>query len=133
MKEVFVQSLRFGAVGTVNSVIGLSAIWLGMWAGLAPLAANAVGYAIGISISFALNRFWTFGVPQKDNAANSPTEIIRFGLSFAASYSLNLFVVWLGLELTEVSPHLLQVFGMVTFSISFFVLCRAWVFTNSSE
>jgi putative flippase GtrA len=51
------QSLRFGAVGVVNTAIGLTAIYaLMFFFGVGPILANAVGYAIGLVISFAPNR-----------------------------------------------------------------------------
>lgn len=133
MKELFLQSLRFGSVGLVNSAIGLSAIWIAMWLGLSPLAANAVGYAIGIVISFTLNRIWTFRDLRGARPAKSHGEAVRFGVSFILAYALNFVVVWIALETTSISPNLLQIAGMITFTATFFVLCRAWVFAKAPK
>lgn len=60
------QALRFGVVGTANTVVTLAILW-GLRDGLGwPVwVASATGYAVGIIQSYLLNRGWTFagGVP----------------------------------------------------------------------
>jgi putative flippase GtrA len=56
VRRLFEQALRFGAVGIVNSVVGLSCIWAAMLLGMAPLPANALGFGVGLVMSFVLNR-----------------------------------------------------------------------------
>lgn len=53
---------RFLSVGVVNMVVGLLVIYACKWFFQAgDLAANAIGYGVGLSTSFALNGRWTFG------------------------------------------------------------------------
>jgi putative flippase GtrA len=62
MSSVVVQAMRFGAVGLVNTTVGLSAIYaFQIFFNAGPIIANMSGYAIGIVFSFILNRNWTFG------------------------------------------------------------------------
>ncbi len=129
MNGIARQALRFGAVGVLNTGIGLGAIWLAMWVGISPILSNAIGYAIGLVVSFSLNRNWTFR--RDDGSEGAPTvlsDMTRFAAAFLASWLLNISVVWTGLQLTEISPYLLQIAGMLTYTVSFFLFCRIWAF-----
>jgi putative flippase GtrA len=54
-------TLRFAAVGVANTLIGLISIDLCLSAlKLGNVAANGLGYAVGIIVSFFLNKHWTF-------------------------------------------------------------------------
>lgn len=53
--------IRFCSVGVLNTLIGLAIIFgLMRFGGVQYVLANAIGYAIGMMLSFALNRSWTF-------------------------------------------------------------------------
>lgn len=126
------QLLRFGAVGLLNTGIGLCAIWVAMWVGVSPILSNAIGYAVGLVVSFSLNRSWTFrrkdrGVAQ-GRAGGVMADMRRFLLAFMAAWLLNVSVVWIGLQTTEISPYLLQIAGISAYTVSIFVLCRMFVF-----
>lgn len=130
MREFWGQAIRFGAVGVLNTAVGFGLIVLAMRAGVSPLPANALGYAGGIVVSFLLNRAWTFGTGDRPRGL---VEILRdakrFLGAFSAAWSLNALVVWIALETTSAHPYLCQFAGAVTYSVSFFFLCRLWVFS----
>lgn len=51
---------RFLIVGLVNTAVGLSVIFAcKALAGLGDALSNAVGYTVGLAVSFVLNRSWT--------------------------------------------------------------------------
>ncbi|MBN2905366.1 MAG: GtrA family protein [Rhodobacteraceae bacterium] len=86
-KAVYHEGLRFAAVGVVNTTVSFIIIlsakpWIGI------LAANALGYACGIAISFLLNRRWTFGHTGGTRAA-----IIGFSIVTAVAFVSNLVVI----------------------------------------
>ncbi|MEM6488245.1 MAG: GtrA family protein [Pseudomonadota bacterium] len=127
------QAVRFGAVGLVNTAIGLGLIWLAMWLGVPALSANAIGFSVGVLVSFVLNRAWTF----RDGAAGAlrpPARETapRFLAVFAIAWTLNIAVVWLALRETTISPYYVQLFGMVAYSTVCFLLCRIWVFAGTA-
>jgi putative flippase GtrA len=124
MSGLIRQSLRFGAVGLVNTVIGLMAIYSFIYFFNAnPALANAIGYAIGLAVSFILNRFWTFGDTQAI-AKVLPSYL----LAAAISYLLNLSVVLLGTYQFGVGPYLVQFFGIGVYTVTMFLGCRWFVF-----
>jgi putative flippase GtrA len=129
MNEVARQALRFGAVGMLNTGVGLCTIWLAMSVGISPILSNAIGFSVGLVVSFSLNRTWTF---RRDNRRARPRTAIpemgRFFVAFLAAWLLNIAALFMGMQVTGVSPYLLQIVGMLIYTISFFLLCRIWVF-----
>lgn len=119
------QSLRFGAVGVVNTVIGLTAIYaLMFFFGVGPAIANAVGYAFGLAVSFALNRAWTF------NSSQPVGHVLpKYLLAASTCYLLNLGVVILCTTYLSANPYLAQLAGVGTYTACMFLSCRWYVFT----
>jgi len=129
MSGLFRHSLRFVAVGVVNTAIGLLAIYAVIFFfNTGPATANAFGYAIGLAVSFALNRIWTFGDDR------SVVKVLpRFLLAAAISYLLNLSVVMLCTYYFGVGPYLVQLFGIGIYTVTLFLGCRWFVFQESSQ
>lgn len=126
MTGVLRQSMRFGAVGLVNTALGLGAIYAVMYFfNAGPAVANAIGYAIGLSASFMLNRAWTFS-DRRPSADLLP----RFLLVVAAAYLLNLAVVVVATMRFSANPYLAQVFGVGVYTVFMFLGCRGFVFSS---
>jgi putative flippase GtrA len=127
MREFIRQSLRFGAVGLLNTAIGLLAIYSVLFFfNTNPAIANAIGYAIGLTISFRLNRIWTFSDNQ------SIREVLpSYLMAVAASYLLNLSVMMLSFYHLNVDPYLSQFFGIGIYTITMFMACKLFVFKRT--
>jgi len=124
MTELIRQSIRFGAVGLVNTAIGLITIYsLMFFWGIGPGIANVIGYAIGLAVSFALNRVWTF-------SSNRPVAHVlpKYLLTAAISYLLNLGAVLSAVSLYSSNPYLAQLFGIGIYTFCMFFGCRWIVF-----
>lgn len=124
MTELIGQSLRFAAVGFVNTTIGLASIYaLMFFLGAPPVPANAAGYAIGLSLGFALNRVWTF-------RSDRPVAHVlpRYFLWVAVCYALNLGAVVAGTSHLAANPYLAQLLGVATYTVCMFLGCRWFVF-----
>ena len=122
------QGVRFGAVGLVNTFSGLLVIYsLKYLAGTSDVKANAIGYAVGMLVSFSLNRRWTFahrGAPSR--------SIVRFLAAMLVSYGVNLLTVLVALRGLGLNAYVAQVLGVVPFTITSFLLCKFWVFKTDS-
>ncbi|MBV1904494.1 MAG: GtrA family protein [Pseudomonadales bacterium] len=125
MQVLFRQIRRFLIVGLINTGIGLSIIWSLMYFGFSAVTANVIGYIVGGTVSFNLNRLWTFAASNSD-----ALTVGRFFLSFIASYCVNFTVLSLGLSHTVISPYILQCIAAVAYSVSFFLLSRYFVFNE---
>lgn len=124
-----VQALRFAAVGALNTAVGLGVI-LGSMAllGLGDLAANALGYACGLAVSFIGNRTWTFGHrgPWRES-------LVRFLAVFAVAYGLNLVALFFVRDHLQVNSYLAQVVANVVYTVAFFVGSRTFAFRNAAR
>lgn len=115
--------LRFLIVGAGNTMLGLGVIFLGLWLGLSDVAANALGYGIGLLFSFAANRRWTF----RHAGAVSPA-FWRFLLVVAVAYAMNLTATLVALRLLGLNPFLAQLAGVGPYTAIFYLGSRRFVF-----
>jgi len=124
--RLVVQFVRFVAVGILNTVIGLSFIFAAKaLLGWGDLAANAAGYALGLSASFALNRSWTF----RDQGRINPA-LLRFLAAFGLAYLANLLTVFGLRDLMGIDSYLAQAAGVVPYTGLFFLASRSFVFID---
>ena len=118
------QVSRYSLVGILNTLITLLVIY-GLKAGFGAddYWANATGYGVGLIGSFYLNRAYTFG---HDGAMSGAA--VRFLIAFAICYMINLAVVAVLVDGLGVNGYLAQPCGMVSYTISFYILLRMHVF-----
>jgi putative flippase GtrA len=120
------SALRFGAVGLLNTLVGLLVILASRSAlGLPEVAANAVGYAVGLMVSFLLNRRWTF----RHQGAWGPAAG-RFAVVVLLAWLLNILCV-LALLDRQVPGEVAHALGVVPYAAATYWGCRAWVFRGS--
>lgn len=121
--------LRYAAVGLVNTVVGLGIIAvLDFGLGVRPALANAAGYAVGLVVAFTLNRRFVFG-----RATHRLAAMRRFLAAFGAAFLLNQLVlaVLLGLlPATALAGAGAQLAGVVTYTVTMFLLSARWVFID---
>jgi putative flippase GtrA len=119
------RPLRFLLVGALNTLIGLSAIYLGKFAlGLPDVPANVVGYAVGLAVSFWGNAAWTF-----EYRGRLGPSAARYLAVFAVAYATNLAVL-LALKSAGVDGYLAQAASTVPYAVTFYVLSRLFVFVR---
>jgi putative flippase GtrA len=117
-------TVRFVIVGGINTTVGLLTIWLLKWlGGLSDFTANLGGYALGVCVSFLLNRSWTFSF----KGAWLPS-IARFLVVVAVAYLANLGVVLLLAQKFGVNGYLAQMFGVPPYTILFYLGSRYFAF-----
>ncbi|MEP6908237.1 MAG: GtrA family protein [Pseudoxanthomonas sp.] len=117
------QLLRFLVVGVLNTGLGLVCIYAAMWLQLDYRVSNGIGYAVGISVSFVLNRNWTFR--HRGDWQNS---LGRWLGVTALAYSLNILVL-IGLhQRLGVNAYAAQLGGAVTYTLAAFMGGRYFAF-----
>jgi putative flippase GtrA len=125
MNSLPCQLLRFAVVGLANTAIGLTAIFAAMYLfGAHPGVANAVGYGVGLGLSYGLNRAWTFR-----DTRSCKTSIWKYVSVVGVSYLLNLMSVLAAISLVAFNPYLAQLIGMCVYTASMFLGCRWFVFS----
>jgi putative flippase GtrA len=115
--------VRYLLVGTLNTSVGYALI-LGLQFGLAvnPFLANGIGYAVGLAISYVLNRRFTFQ-SRRSHRSGLPAYLA----AAAISYGVNALVLASGLAAGLASP-LAQALAVVAYTVSFYLLARFSVF-----
>lgn len=117
-------ALRFSVVGVVNTLVGFGAIAGASLLGASPLAANVLGYAVGLVVSYTLNSRYTF----KRREAGVAT-VLRYLAAFGGAFGLNIVVVLCASSL-DIPRVAASVAGVPVYMVVFFLTCRYWVFTR---
>lgn len=127
MIALAIQTVKFLLVGVLNTLTGLAAIYAVMYfTSLDPLTANAIGYTVGLAISFTLNSIWTF---KNNNPARH--SLPKYILCAIIAYLLNAATVTLALNILKINPYIAQLYGIVIYSIFMFIACKLFIFKNN--
>jgi len=125
--EELARFFRFGLAGVANTLVGLGVIaTLDLGLHLRPAIANAVGYAVGIGLSFVLSHQFVFRSQQPAKAA-AP----QFLISAAIAFAMNQAALAVAGHLLGGDPALrlaAQICGMSVYTLVLFVLGRFWIF-----
>lgn len=117
------QLWRFGVVGVGTNVAGYLVYLAVTWLGVPPKIAMTGLYALGASLSFVLNRHWTFG---HDGAVSRAG--LRFALAHVGGYVVN-FAMLAALHDRLGWPHqLVQAMAIVVVAAGLFLAFRLFVF-----
>lgn len=116
--------VRFAVVGLANTIVGYAAIlFLQFAAGASPLVANAGGYALGMILSYSLNKTFTFRSRRSHGHA-----LPRFGAVVAGCYLLNLLTLQLGLSVLGLPAAAAQALAVASYAAAFYFASRLLVF-----
>jgi putative flippase GtrA len=121
--------LRFGLTGLANSAVGWALIFAGLWAGLSGPVANAAGFAVGLVLSFTLNRRFVFGV----TGAVRGREVAKFLAAFAVAYGINLAVLFAAQGVLGEDSALAQLPAIGAYVVIFFLLSQFVVFRPAAS
>lgn len=119
-----IQFLRYIAVGVLNTLLGYFIIFACMYIlGMNPVASNVAGYAVGLIVSYTLNRNYTFNSTQ-----DRRTEIVRFLAVFAIAYALNFIALLLLIYELGMHEGVSQVAAGIVYVGSAFLMNKYYVF-----
>ena len=122
------SAIKFAAVGIANTLLSICVIFgLKYFANTNDVIANAIGYALGLSCSFMLNKRWTF-----KHTDGSLTTIPRFILVFAVAYLANIAIV-LGLIKLSINAYFAQLAGVPFYSLIFYFGSKYFVFVSTTK
>lgn len=121
---VIVQFLKFGLVGVSNTLIAFAVYTLllkvlGVWY----LAASGIGFAVGATNGFLLNRRWTF----REHVGDALTPV-RWGVVQTCGLGLNLALVYLFVQGAGMDELLGQIPATAIVTVLTFAANRSWTF-----
>lgn len=115
---------KYGIVGIINTCITTGIFFLLSHLGFKYLVYTIIGYAVGICISFLLNRKYTF---KKDNE-NTTRQIILFFTISASLLALVQLMQYLLIDVFFLKEWLGVGIGMVFYTGTGFIMNRNIVF-----
>ncbi|MEI7994638.1 MAG: glycosyltransferase [Methylococcaceae bacterium] len=116
--------IQYLIVGVANTLVGLGTIYFAMYfLQLNIMHANAIGYSIGILLSFALNKAWTFN--SSDHVIYS---FLRYLLVLAVAYMANLATVLFSNSHFDLNPYIAQALGIIPYTAIGFIGSRYFAF-----
>lgn len=118
--------LRYLCVGVINTGVGLSVIYAGIYLfGLDDIPANVIGYTVGIGCSFLLNRYWTF-----DARGATHKQLPKFLLVMGCAYLINLATVMVLIKLVGVPRSIAHALGVVPYTLAGYLGSRFFAFRD---
>jgi putative flippase GtrA len=122
--HVAVQFVKFGIVGVSNTLLTLLVYALllkvfGVWY----LAASAVGFAVGATNGFLLNRRWTF----RDHVGDSLTPV-RWAVVQSCGLGVDEGMLYLLVHDAHLDKLVAQVAATALVTVTTFFANRAWTF-----
>jgi putative flippase GtrA len=122
--HMLVQFVKFGIVGVSNTVIAFAVYTLllkvfGVWY----LAASAIGFALGATNGFLLNRRWTF----RDHVGDSLTPV-RWAVVQGCGLGVNEGLLYVFVHDASLDKLIAQAMATVVVTVSTFFVNRAWTF-----
>ena len=129
-RDFLVSALRYGVAGVFNTLVGFSIILaLDLGLRLDPHLANAIGYAIGICVSFVLSKLFVF--KARKTARSAPA---RYVVAVAAAFALNQGVLTLAKLVLPTGPLwsvAAQGSAAVSYTAALFRRSHVWVIAHA--
>jgi putative flippase GtrA len=121
---VVVQFVKFGLVGLSNTLITFIVYTLLLKAfGVPYLLASAVGFIVGATNGFLLNRRWTF----REHVGDALTPV-RWAIVQGGGLAVNEGLLYLLVHDAHLDELLAQAFATIVVTVTTFAVNRAWTF-----
>ncbi|RCK47107.1 GtrA family protein [Thalassospira profundimaris] len=130
MRKSLIEAVKFGAVGVINTAIGLSVIYaLTYFTDISYFLANFAGYAVGLAVSYQLNKIWTFSA----KSSRTRYQFAAYIIAAACCYVANLAVLYMSVRFVGLNEYLSQLSGIATYSVSMFLISKFIVFAPTDR
>lgn len=138
MKDDLQKSLKKGfwkrnqiiylSVGVLNTAVGYGTIFVLLWLGTIPEVANFIGYLLGFSVSYMLNKTFTF-----QSSASHKRDLPRFALSMSVAYISQFIVLSFLYRFMECNVYLAQILSGGAYVFVGFMMSSKWAFKSESK
>lgn len=116
-------SLGYILIGIVNSVFGYFFIFLFIYSGIQEELSNLLGYILGISWSYYLNKKYNF----KSSAVHKEA-LPRFFISMAVAYIVNISMFSFFYRVIDTNVYVATIIGGVFYTFVGYFMSYLWVF-----
>jgi len=115
----------FIVIGVINNLAGFAVFVLLTVVGLGAIPSATASYVVGMFISYFGNQRLTFR-----HAPGQSSAVVKFLISNAIGYSVNVLVLWLLVSSRGVPQIIGQLVAIGCVAVCTFVLMRLWVFKH---
>ena len=119
------QVIRFGLVGLVSNALIYLIYIIITHVGVEPKKAMTVTYIVGVAIGFFGNRTWTF-----NHGGKLPSAALRYLIAHFFGYLLNLFILFLFVDLQGYTHQLVQAVAILVVAGYLFLASKYFVFSK---
>ena len=111
-RKDFPYFIRYAGIGVINTVVGYGLIFTLMFFGINPFLSNGISYAVGIMISYILNRNFNFR-SEKSTRETFP----KFVGVLLIAYLLNLAALFVSLTILHINKYIAQLIAGVFYTL----------------
>ncbi|RLA20874.1 MAG: GtrA family protein [Gammaproteobacteria bacterium] len=123
-----IQLVKYGIVGVTHNTIGYLA-YLGLtYLGGEPKLVMTLGYAVGVYVSFTLNKSLTFSYTGPNKSA-----FIRFSIAHVFGYATNFMMLYVLVDKMHYNHAIIQIMAILVVSVLLFTLFKLYVFPASDK
>jgi putative flippase GtrA len=127
LAEIFTM-IRYGAVGLVNTGVTALVIFLLKLTGIHYALYTLAGYAVGITVSFILNRKFTFKSTEKTGQ-----QALKFLLVTGSLLGFTQLLQYLLIDVAGINETIGVILGMIFYTGTGYILNRLFVFRKKSS
>ena len=121
--HTYVYFYKYLLVGVINTIVGYGIIFLLMYIGVLPEVSNIIGYTVGISVSYLLNKTYTF-----KSKTHPKKEFPKFVFSLLIAYGLNFLTLILCIRAFNINPYISQILSGGVYTVSGFLFSKYFAF-----
>jgi len=115
--------IKYISVGILNTIVGYGTIFFLMYIHFSPEISNIIGYVFGISVSYILNKNFTF------RSENSHSRALpKFLISLGISYVFNLLTLMFCIHVLTINPYVAQIISGAVYTLSGFIFFKYYAF-----
>ena len=120
------QFTKYAVVGFASNFILYCFYLLLTTISLAPHTAMTIAYAAGLTITYLVNRSWTFAYSGPGRAT-----LLRYVLVYGLGYVVNFALLSVMVDRLGYPHQVVQAFLILLLAISLFLVQKNWVFDNA--
>jgi len=124
LMAIFKKFLSFNLVGLINTAITYGIYALAIAVGLNHFIALCIDYALGLIISFFLNKNFTFKIRKKADIE----MFLKMIVAYIPSFLINIGLLWLFIDKFNMNKYLSQFIALAIVALFSFFMQHKFVF-----
>ena len=124
------EFLRFITVGLLSTAVNYG-VFGGLYEllGFYYLVASSIGFVLGVSVGYPLNKYWTFGTKKKKAIEkNNDLDWFKYLAVYICSLAIGQVFLYMAVEALEIAVLLANLVMICITTMTNFIGVKLWVF-----